>query len=197
MDPGITTAVSAAGADRPFARNLDAQIHCQSFVQGCYGCCVNMRWNDRRVRAFLEDNTRVFHKFFPAGSRPGLMGLARLHLARGGFWDHLLMVLLVMPTFGLSAWLWQRWFGSCPFAGLIDADTRRAGCLIHPLRIGAPDLRRHAFPLVFTLSCNRGLRCPMLDAEGLHLDAEHLAVSRQGFQSLRRKSAPASHAKNV
>lgn len=122
---------------------------------------------------------------FADGGRPSFGQLVRLHWRRGGGWDHALLALAPF-TFGLSAWLWRRWLGSCCFAGYLDRAAGRAGCLIHPLRVGEPDLRRHAFPLIPTLGCNRRLRCPMLDSESIGLDADLITVCRAGAASLKR-----------
>ena len=144
-----------------------------------------MRWQPDRIAAFLDANTRAADRLFRPGVRPRLRDLVRLHLARGGWRDHLLAVWLVPLTFGLSAWYWKRCYGSCCFAGCLDRAEGRVGCLIHPARVGEPDLRRHAFPLVPTLGCNRALRCPMLDSAGAPPDdADWLTASRAGAASL-------------
>jgi hypothetical protein len=146
-----------------------------------------MSWSPARLEAWLEANTRAAARLFRPGARPRWRDLVRLHLARGGWRDHLLACWLVPLTLGLSAWLWRRRLGSCCFAGYIDRAAGRAGCLIHPARTGAPDLRRHAFPLVPTLGCDRELRCPMLDSgRAPEAQAEWLEVSRAGAASLRR-----------
>ena len=160
---------------------------CQSFRQGCCGCCVNMRWDDARVAAFLQANTRAYAGTV-SGPRPRFRDLIRIHWRRGGWKDHLLMTLLAPLTLGLTAWFWMRTLGSCCYAGILDAETGRAGCLIHPARVGEPDLRRHAFPLVPVLGCNRGLRCPMLDGPPPDPEAGLIEVSRAGAFSLRRRS---------
>lgn len=161
-------------------------MDCQTFRHGCCGCCVNMRWRPERVRAFVAANTREARRIFPDGSRPRYRDLVRLHLVRGGLLDHLFMTLLAPLTLGAAAWVWSRLCGSCRFAGYLDERGERVGCLIHPARIGGRDLRRHAFPLVPTLGCNRRLRCPLLDAPDPPLDADWIPVSRAGFASLRR-----------
>lgn len=94
------------------------------------------------------------------------------------------MTLLAPLTLGLAAWYWKRRMGSCCFAGFLDRASGRVGCLIHPARAGTPDLRRHAFPLIPTLGCDRALRCPMLDAENPDPDLDWLTVSRRGAASL-------------
>ena len=76
--------------------------------------------------------------------------------------------------------------GSCAFAGFLDQASGRVGCLIHPERIGQPDMRKHAFPLIATAGCNRALRCPMLDSDDIELEAGNVDASRQGWNSLRR-----------
>ncbi len=152
-------------------------MECQSFRQGCCGCCVNMRWAPERLANYLAANTRAAEAAW-GGGRPRWRDLVRVHLARGGWRDHLLAVWLVPLTFGASAWLWRRRYGSCCFAGYLDRAAGRVGCLIHPARTGGPDLRRHAFPLVPTLGCDRALRCAMLDAGGVSPDAGWLEVSR-------------------
>lgn len=167
---------------------LQAPAHCQTFPQGCVGCCVNRRWTDTRIRMYLARNTAQARARFASG-RPGYWTLVRMHWWRGGFWDHLLMVWLVMPSFGLSALVWSRFFASCPFAGYLDERTGRVGCLIHPLRVGAPDPRRHAFPLIPTASCNRALRCPMLDHPNTDFTSDALRASRSGAESLRHPGA--------
>ena len=160
-------------------------MECQTFKQGCCGCCVNMRWQPERIAAFLDANTREAERVFRTGQRPRYRDLVRLHLARGGWRDHLLAAWLVPLTFGLSAWFWKRRYGSCRFAGYLNRQEGRVGCLVHPLRVGGPgDLRRHAFPLIPTLGCDRALRCPMLDAEGVSPGADWLAASRAGAASL-------------
>lgn len=161
-------------------------IHCQSFSQGCCGCCVNMRWRPERVLAYLAENTRAFRQV-TGTSRPGFARLVRLHWRRGGWRDHLMVALLGPLTLGVTAWLWMRFCGSCCFAGILEEQTGRAGCLIHPARVGDPDLRRHAFPLVLVLGCNRQLRCPMLDAAAPDLTRPLIPTSQAGFKSLRTK----------
>jgi len=146
-----------------------------------------MRWRPERIAAFLEANTRAAERYFRPGERPRMRDLVRAHMARSGWREHVLAVWLVPLTLGLSAWFWKRRYGSCCFAGYIDRAAGRVGCLIHPARVGEPDLRRHAFPLVPTLGCDRALRCPLLDADGAALDAGWLAVSRAGAASLSRR----------
>lgn len=144
-----------------------------------------MLWHPERIEAFLDANTRAAEALFRPGVRPRLRTLVRMHLARGGWRDHLLAAWLVPLTLGLSAWFWKRHYGSCCFAGYLNRDEGRVGCLIHPARTGNPDLRRHAFPLIPTLGCDRALRCPMLDAGGVSPEADWLTASRAGAASLR------------
>ena len=165
-------------------------IGCQSFRQGCCGCCVNMRWSPERVKAFLKENTRVFAETFPS-SRPRFRDLVRIHWRRAGWRDHLMVMILAPLTLGFTAWLWQRFWGSCCFAGYLEPETGRAGCLIHPLLIGQPDLRRHAFPGVLVLGCNRELICPMLKQTPPDLSSDLITVSSCGFRSLRGASGGA------
>jgi hypothetical protein len=160
-------------------------VECQSFRQGCVGCCVNMRWSPERVSAYLAGNTRVF-SMISSDHRLRLSDLARIHWKRGGWRDHLLVSVLAPVTLGLTAWLWMRFHGSCCFAGIIDPVTGRGGCLIHPARVGLPDLRRHAFPGLVLLGCNRSLRCPQLDRVPLDLSSDLINTSKEGFSSLRR-----------
>lgn len=157
---------------------------CQDFRQGCCGCCVNMKWPRERILRYLRENTRVAAEVFPEPGRPGMRELVRAHWRRGGFWDHLLMGLLVMPTFGLSAFIWRRFRASCCFAGFLDEPSGRIGCLIHPAVMPGADLRRHAFPLILTLSCNRNLRCPMLMDGPADQALDGVAASEEGYRSL-------------
>lgn len=166
---------------------------CQDFREGCCGCCVNMRWPRGRVLRYLAENTRVVRAEFPAEGRPGMRELVRVHLRRGGIWDHLMMGLLVMPTFGLSALVWSRVLGSCCFAGFLDEASGRVGCLIHPELLPGRDLRQHAFPLVPTLGCNRKLRCRMLEEGPADQSLDAVAASRKGRESM-VKRGPAGDA---
>ena len=162
-------------------------MECQSYRQGCCGCCVNMRWRADRIATFLEANTRAAEATLRPGVRPRLRDLVRLHIARGGWRDHLLVFWLVPLTFGISAWMWKRYLGSCCFAGYLDWASGRVGCLIHPAQWGMPDLRRHAFPLIPTLRCNRALMCPLLCEDASVKDVDWLAASRAGAASLHRR----------
>ena len=118
-------------------------MECQSFRQGCCGCCVNMRWRPERLAAYLAANTRAAEATW-GGGRPRWRDLVRVHLARGGWRDHLLAVWLVPLTFGASAWLWRCRYGSCCFAGFLDRRIRNqmaklvgAAETFDPLRIQA------------------------------------------------------------
>ncbi len=149
-----------------------------------------MRWRAERITAFLEANTAAAERILPTGKQPRHSDLMRLHLARGGLIDHLLAFWLVPMTIGLSALIWKRFWGSCRFAGFIDREERRVGCLIHPLRLGSrKDLRRHAFPLIPTLNCDRALRCPMLEEHSVPTATDWLGASRAGAASLKRRRA--------
>jgi len=143
-----------------------------------------MRWRPERLAAYLAANTCAAGRFLRPGGRPRFRDLVRLHLARGGWRDHLLAVWLVPLTLGLSAWFWKRYYGNCCFAGYIDQAEGRVGCLIHPARAGEPDLRRHAFPLMPTVGCNRALLCPMLGSAEADPAADWFAASRAGAASL-------------
>jgi hypothetical protein len=161
---------------------------CQSFAQGCVGCCVNARWSPQRMARYLEANTKAAEAIFPVGRRPGRVELLRMHWRRGGWLDHGLAALLAVPTLGLTAFLWRTLLGSCCFAGYIDRATGRAGCLLHPARLGLPDLRRFAFPYVPTLGCDRALRCPLLDDARADAEWDLPTASRAGFESLRKRN---------
>jgi len=116
-----------------------------------------------------------------------LRDLVCIHLQRDGWADYLLALILVPLTLGLSAFLWKRVYGSCCFAGYLNKEEGRVGCLIHPLRVGGEvDLRKHAFPLVPTLNCNRELRCPQLDNPEIPLETGWYDASVSGARSLRR-----------
>ncbi|MBT3378797.1 MAG: hypothetical protein HN742_11450 [Lentisphaerae bacterium] len=149
------------------------------------GCCVNVRWSDEKIQAYLRANTEAAARILPTGRRPSYWDLVRLHLARGGAWDHLVMFVMVMPTFGLGAWLWRRRLGSCAFAGLIDVESGRAGCLVHPKQVGEPDCRRHAFPLVAALKCNPRLICPTIKQGSADTHLGLVAASRVSAWAIR------------
>lgn len=158
---------------------------CQWFSSGCVGCCINRRWSEGRLLKYLRDNSNLAVQLWEGG-RPRWWQLAVFHAKRGGWNDLLWCLLLVMPTFGLSAWYWRHRWGNCCFAGIIDETDCRVGCLIHPARYGMPDLRRHAFPLVLTVSCDRNLRCSMLDDINCDRSLGWYDVSRRGALSCRK-----------
>jgi hypothetical protein len=162
------------------------KISCQDFKEGCCGCCVNMKWRRERLDLFLHDNTvAVDGMLAKRRKNVRLRDLVSVHLKRGGWADYLLAFILVPLTFGLSALLWKRVYGSCCFAGYLSEEAGRVGCLIHPLRLGGEaDLRKHAFPLVPTLNCDRELRCPQLDNPGIPLETGWYEVSMAGAGSL-------------
>ena len=147
-----------------------------------------MRWRNEKIVGYLTSNTAAAEKALGGSVRPGFWSLVHLHWIRRGWLDHLLACWLVFPSFGLSAWIWKRWFGSCCFAGFIEPMSNRVGCLIHPARTGEADLRRHAFPLIPTLGCNRELLCPMLFESESDLQPDALEISRRGAASLAKKS---------
>jgi hypothetical protein len=158
-----------------------------------------MRWSDGRITDWLTANTQARDRWVGRTAEPRFGDLVRWHGARGGFWDHLLAFWLVMPTFGLSAWAWRRWRGSCVFAGFLEPGSRRVGCLIHPQQAGAwgtetpgRDLRRHAFPGIPTLGCNRNLRCRRLDDPTTAWTDGFLDASRKGAASLRATASLAA-----
>jgi len=161
---------------------------CQDFKEGCCGCCVNMRWSEQRLGDFLSKNTEAVDQMITRrGKALRVIDLVAVHLKRGGGRDFLLAFILVPFTFGLSALYWKRRYGSCCFAGWLDREKRRVGCLIHPARLGGADLRRHAFPLVPTLSCDREMRCLLLNnAAAEQLELEWFELSRRGAESLKR-----------
>ncbi len=141
----------------------ESTLDCQQFEQGCCGCCLNMRHARERLARVLQRNTAAMERVMSGGGPLSVRRLIRWHWACGGFWDHLLGCWLAGPTLAFSAWVWNRFFGCCAFAGYLSQDPVRVGCLIHPqvTRDGC-DWRRWAFPLVPTLSCARDLRCGLL-----------------------------------
>ena len=171
---------------------MDRELNCQDFREGCCGCCVNMRWSRRRLESFLAANSAAVDRALARrGPALRLRDLVGIHLARGGWHDYLLALILVPLTFGLSALVWKRVYGSCCFAGFLDRESARVGCLIHPLRLrGDRDLRKHAFPLVPTLNCDRELICPQLENPQIALDVDWHESSLAGARSLDR---PARH----
>lgn len=163
-------------------------LNCQDFSGGCCGCCVNMRWSRRRLERFLAANTAVTESV--RKRRNGelrLRDLVGIHLRRGGWADYALAFILVPLTLGVSVLVWKRLCGSCCFAGFLDESQTRTGCLIHPLRLGGGgDLRKHAFPLVPTLNCDRDLRCPQLESPGTDGNRGWHETSLAGARTLHR-----------
>ncbi len=49
---------------------MKGRMDCQSFREGCCGCCVNMRWRPERVWAFVAANTEAAWRIFPNSGRP-------------------------------------------------------------------------------------------------------------------------------
>lgn len=163
---------------------------CQDYKQGCCGCCVNMQWSEQKIADFLSANTAIVDALIQRRGRElRVRDLIHVHLRRGGWHDYLFAFILVPLTFGLSAVFWNRRYGSCCFAGWLNEEEGRVGCLIHPARLGGADLRKHAFPMVPTLSCDREMRCPMLDnSTPAHMTLGWFEISRAGAKTL--KGAP-------
>ena len=155
------------------------QWSCQDFKQGCCGCCVNTRWNRGRIERYLMANTVAMERILEKRENvPRLRDLLLIHLLRGGLYDYCLAFILVPFTVGLSALIWKKWFGSCCYAGFINKEEQRVGCLIHPLRIGGSfDWRRRAYWLVPTLKCDREMICPALRNHNVALDLDWYDVS--------------------
>ena len=148
-----------------------------------------MGWSRGRMERYMSANTELIDRFLERrDGKLRMRDLIAVHLRRGGVADYLLALIFVPLTFGLSALVWKRLFGSCCFAGYLDREEGRVGCLIHPLRVGGDaDLRKHAFPLVPTLRCDRQLRCPQLDDPQIPLDTGWYDASVKGARSLGRK----------
>ena len=66
-----------------------------------------------------------------------------------------------------------------PRIRFLDEASGRVGCLVHAELMPGPDLRRHAFPLVPTLGCNRRLRCPTLQAGLVDQSLDAIDASRR------------------
>ncbi|MDD2599987.1 MAG: hypothetical protein PHO37_12295 [Kiritimatiellae bacterium] len=167
---------------------------CQDFKQGCCGCCVNTHWSEQRIADFLSANTVAVDALIRRrGHELRVRDLIQIHLRRGGWRDYLFAFFLVPFTFGLSAVLWNKRYGSCCFAGWLNQEEQRVGCLIHPARLGGADLRKHAFPMVPTLSCDREMRCPMLDdPTPRQMTLGWFELSRMGAKRLKRGVAGSS-----
>ncbi len=162
---------------------------CLSFDAGCVGCCVNPNWADSQLHDFLVENTRLAHEILAEDRHPQYWELVRFYFLRTGWTDLLFTVVLFLPTLGLSTFYWMHRHGSCAFAGYLDKECKKAGCLIHPERIGYPDARLHAYPLNPMLACDPELVCPMLhNLNGRPVNATLAQVSRQGHASLKERS---------
>ncbi len=188
MKQELANSPELAGATETRARAEGAcTVTCQSFREGCVGCCVNMRWSDQEIRRFLTENTVAAKGVLIGKSRPRFGNLLRLHLRRGGLLDFLWTWVFGVCTCGFGSWLWSRRRGSCPFAGFLDDAQTKAGCLIHPARYGYPDLRRHAFPAVPLVVCNTALECPSWPtADEEALAAGIVRASRRNGRILQR-----------
>lgn len=176
-------------------------IDCQSFREGCVGCCVNPRWSDTRLHTFLARNTDALAGWDATEGHPRRADIVRAHWRRGGVWDHLLMLWLLLPTLGLSLLIWRRWFGGCVFAGFLSTTPTRVGCLIHPARWGqarggqeCTDLRRWAFPWVPTLYCNRRFECPGLHAPTPQLGCDYATATAHNAATCRQRMGHARRA---
>ncbi len=167
-----------------------SSIDCQSFREGCVGCCINTRWSPRRQTRYLSQNTDALQPWLDQHRRPSRRDITHLHRSRGGLYDHLLMFWLVLPTLGLSIWVWRRWFGGCAFAGFLSRSPTRVGCLLHPAHWGqdCADIRRWAFPWVPTLFCNRTFECPGLRAPSPVLECSYIEAGTRNAATFQQNT---------
>ncbi|MEQ8189289.1 MAG: hypothetical protein ABRQ39_15060 [Candidatus Eremiobacterota bacterium] len=98
---------------------------CQMEGHSCAGCCINLYEYDDIIAEFLAVNTRSFQSFFPD-----------LKTVNPTFLQEYLTELKKInnrdPVFLMY---------NCYFAGFIDREEKKTGCLVHPLRLDGIELR--------------------------------------------------------
>ena len=98
---------------------------CQLEGHSCAGCCINLYEQNDIITEFLTINTRCFQSFFPD-----------LKTVNPTFLQEYLMELKKInnrdPVFLMY---------NCYFAGFIDREEEKTGCLVHPLRLDGIELR--------------------------------------------------------
>jgi len=98
---------------------------CQMEGHSCAGCCINLYEHDDIITEFLAVNTRSFQSFFPdlKTVNPTFLHEYLIELKKINNRD---------PVFLMY---------NCYFAGFIDREEKKTGCLVHPLRLDGIELR--------------------------------------------------------
>ncbi len=98
---------------------------CQLEGHSCAGCCINLYEHDHIITEFLTINTRCFQSFFPdlKTVNPTFLQEYLTELKKINSRDPLFLMY------------------NCYFAGFIDREEKKTGCLVHPLRLDGIELR--------------------------------------------------------
>lgn len=98
---------------------------CHMEGHSCAGCCINLYEHDDIITEFLAINTRSFQSFFPdlKTVNPTFLHEYLIELEKINNRD---------PVFLMY---------NCYFAGFIDREEKKTGCLVHPLRLDGIELR--------------------------------------------------------
>ncbi len=132
---------------------------CQTRTQSCVACCRGKKLSDVSLHFKLRRQTERFQRSFCTPNHPPSF-LARIlfELRTRRFSPLLFAPLFLLPGFGP---LIRTWFANrtcCAFLGYVEDS--RAGCLLHPTRMGTDVRRSTAFALLPGMACGEpGFTC--------------------------------------
>ena len=133
---------------------------CQTRTQSCVACCRGKTLSDASLTAKLRRQTERFQKSFGTPNRPpSFLSLVLFELRTRRFSPLLFAPLFLLPGLGPLIRTWFANRSCCAFLG--DVEDSRAGCLLHPTRMGGTDVRhRTAFALLPGMTCGEpGFLC--------------------------------------
>lgn len=166
---------------------------CQTRTQSCVACCRGKKLSDASLIVKLRRQTERFQKSFGSPNYPPSF-LARIlfELRSRRFSPLLFAPLFLLPGFGPLIRTRFANRSCCAFLGYLDGS--RAGCLLHPTRMGGTDVRRRtAFALL------PGMRCgePGFTCNATHLYRRLGLHARQEFKDKTQGMASTEYSRAV
>jgi hypothetical protein len=140
-------------AVKPLPLLAEAAPLCRAGGHTCAGCCYGAAVSRPELEQQLARQTALFDRLLGDQLGDWLMW-RRYELAARGWVGLFWAVLLLTPLLGKILRPSLRRRSVCSFLGYEDSARSRVGCLLHPSRHGAGDVRRRAaFPLWRGFGC--------------------------------------------